>query len=85
MNQSLNFLLQRIQITRHGFPEDVQIEAEVIMHDDIAHTDDLRPGDVGCIVPYLLWQSTGSLADDLKVSDHPALEQLILIKGITPA
>src|ERR1035437_3409454 len=65
----------------HG-PDLVQIEAEVLMHQDVPQRDDLWPRHLGMTRFEGLGHAAGGFSDYLQVVDRPDLEHLVVLQGI---
>jgi hypothetical protein len=84
LQQSSNLLLQLGQIILDGGPDDFQIDKEILMDRDVAHSAHLRPWKLG-----MLFDEVGrgavdlvyGLADDLDIADNRVLGLRVLFKG----
>lgn len=54
------------------------------MHDDVAHPNDVRPGNIRMIFLKSLRHSAGGFAQNLKISEHSVLCQRVLKKPLLP-
>jgi hypothetical protein len=66
-------------------PDQIEVYLEVSVHQHVSHADDLSPRHVGLLVSCALREFAGGFADDLQVTDHPDLDQLVVIERLSPA
>jgi hypothetical protein len=69
------------QITRHGIPDDVQIDIEVAMGDPVSHITDNAPGHFRMRVADLIVYPSCRFADNLYPVKHRALQQLVSVEA----
>lgn len=65
-------LPQLRQVLSHNQPGDFEIDREVVMHKNMAHTDDVAPGHRRIEVANRIRESIGGLADNLEVRRRSA-------------
>ena len=63
-------------------PHLVEIEAEVLMDQNVPKGHDLRPPDFWVLIAKALRHSPRGFADDLQMMDHPYLEHLVMVKHV---
>jgi hypothetical protein len=66
-------------------PDQNEVYLEVSVHQHVSHADDLSPRHVGLLVACALGEFAGGFANDFQVSDHPDLDQLVVIERLSPA
>jgi hypothetical protein len=63
-------------------PYDFRVNPEVVVDENVTHTNYLRPWNIGRPLPQLLRRGPCCFADDLKVSDDPILDELIPLECV---
>src|ERR1041385_1374227 len=71
----LNLLLKWRQMFVDGLPDDLLIDAEVVVHQNISHSCDLPPRNGWVLLLDRRINRTHSFANDHEVVDHPDLNQ----------
>ena len=80
----LDVALQNRQVPCGSHSNLPQIQAEVLMHEDVSQGDEFRPLHVGVPGAKCRRQPAGGLADDLQVVNHPNLQHLVAPEGLFP-
>lgn len=65
-----------------GGPEDVGVDGEVVVHDAVAHPDDLPPGHLGLAIGEVGGEPGGGFADDLDEVGEDDLEVLVGVEAV---
>ena len=80
LEDGADLLLQGRQIPLHHSPDFSKVNAEIVVDQDMAHFDDLRPGYVLVGFPKGRGKLAGCFADDLDVVDHPRYGRVRLLQ-----
>ena len=65
VKQPTQSVLQLRQVVFDDIPDDLCVDLEVVMDENVPHTNDLRPWNISRSLPYLLWHSPCRFADNL--------------------
>jgi len=76
----LDLALERRQVMRDSPPHDVQVDSEILMHQHVAHVHNVKPWNLGVMVPQLGGEAPCSLTDHLEMPHHPVLDQFVAAK-----
>ncbi len=66
-HECLDMLFEAWQVLLHGSPNLIQIHAEVLVNENVAHRHDLSPRQIGMRLVKRFAQLSGSFANDLYV------------------
>jgi hypothetical protein len=69
LQDGFNLELQARQVALDDCPHYVYINAEIIVNQDVTHTDDFRPRHLGMLVFQVRRERAGCLTDDLQMVD----------------
>ena len=79
--QSINRLFERSQVAIDGIEHAFHLDSEVLVRDQIAHADDIRPRDVGFEADRLGRQALHRLPDNDELKEKGVVEKLIITGG----
>jgi len=71
--QLWNLLLQHI-------PDEIQVDAEGVVNEPIAHASHRAPFDIAVLWAHILWNALRCLADDLEAANGRTLQRLVILE-----
>ena len=83
LEDETDLLLKGRQIPLHHSPDFPQVNAKIVVDQDVAHFDDLWLGYVLVGFPKGGGELAGCFADDLDVMDHPGMDEFVFFKCLT--
>ena len=69
IKQRRDLSLQENELALHDAPHHLGVHTEVVVHQNVPHADDLRPGNVRSVLAGRFRNRSGCFADDLQVAD----------------
>ncbi|OFW35201.1 MAG: hypothetical protein A3J28_08275 [Acidobacteria bacterium RIFCSPLOWO2_12_FULL_60_22] len=83
--ESFDLLFQGRQIANDDLPNDLSIDFEVVVNQNVTHTDYLEPRYVRHSIPDVFRQGASRFPDDLKMANEPVLEKLVGFEHLPPS
>jgi hypothetical protein len=66
-------------------PNQILIDAEVLVNQSVAHSDDFLPRNLGMGIPEWSGDQPAGFSDNLNVVHDPGLDEFVVVEGLTPA